>query len=69
MDPFVYIAYFGWLSGNQALVHHLEDSNTKVKNGLVCFFFFYLWQITVMSDKKFALSDKLQTLPDILSVW
>ena len=36
------MVYFGGLSGNQALVHHLEDSNrpTKVKSGLVCFFFF-----------------------------
>ena len=53
MDPFDYIVYFGGLSGNQVLVDHLENSNTKVKSGLVCFFF-YLWQITVMSDKKFA---------------
>ena len=53
MDPFEYIVYFGRLSGNQALVHHLENSNTKVKTGPVCFSF-YLWQITVMSDKKFA---------------
>ena len=35
MDPFEYIVYFGGLSGNQALVHHLEDSNTKFKSGLV----------------------------------
>ena len=54
MDPIEYIVYFGDLSGNQALVHHFEDSNTKVKIGLVCFCSFYLWQITVMSDKKFA---------------
>ena len=40
MDPFEYIVYFGGLTGNQALVHHLDDSNTKVKSGLVCFFFF-----------------------------
>ena len=39
MDPFEYIVYFGGFSGNQALVHHLEDSNTKVKSGPVCFFF------------------------------
>ena len=50
--PFVYIVYFGGLSGNQAVVHHLKDSNTKVKSGLVCLIFFYLWQITAMSDKK-----------------
>ena len=49
MDSFEYIGIFfflgGWgggegLSGNQALVHHLEDSNTKVKRELVCLFFF-----------------------------
>ena len=34
--------YFGGLSGNQALVHHLKDSNTKVKSGLVCFFFLFV---------------------------
>ena len=42
MDPFEYIVYFGGLSGNQALVHHLEDSNTKVKTGPVCFFFLFV---------------------------
>ena len=42
MDPFEYIVYFGGLSGNQALVHHLEDSNINVKTGPVCFFFLFV---------------------------
>ena len=42
MDPFEYIVYFVGLSGNQALVHHLEDSNTKVKSDACCVCFFLL---------------------------
>ena len=42
MDLFEYIVYFGGLSGNQALVHYLENSITKVKSGLVCFFFLFV---------------------------